>query len=89
MQVFVIYVIKKVCLKVEVMVLSYEFEIQTLYILRSAPPQSVANTFRAASSKRRDLSILSSNFFFAYGTRPSMKSYEKVIIMFDCVIIVK
>ena len=68
-------------------VIIYQFEIQHLYILRSAPPQSVANTFRAASSKRRDLSILSSNFFFAYGTRPSMKSYEKVIIMFDCFVI--
>ena len=45
---------------------------------RSAPPETVDDIIRTESSRRRKVVTLSSNFFFAYGTRPSMKSFEKV-----------
>ena len=54
----------------------------SLSLFRAAPPDAVANTIRAASSKRQEPLTLSSNFFFAYGTRPSMKSFEKVCIIY-------
>ena len=58
--------------------LSYFIIVLTMKCFRSAPPESVASIIRLASSKRQEVPTLSSNFFFAYGTRPSMKSFEKV-----------
>ena len=60
------------------LVLVYNMRLHSILFSRSAPPETVDDIIRTESSRRRKVVTLSSNFFFAYGTRPSMKSFEKV-----------